>query len=62
MEPANTALKLESVWDGVVDLAASGVAAVDDVQGVWVRGQVVVGQVGFGFERVSYGAQLSNVV
>ncbi|MFF4054148.1 hypothetical protein ACFYZ5_47240 [Streptomyces chartreusis] len=59
VESANTALKLESVGDGVVDLATRGVPAVDDVQGVW--GQVVVGRIGFGFERVSHFTQLAGV-
>ncbi|KUO16213.1 hypothetical protein AQJ91_36915 [Streptomyces dysideae] len=54
-------LELESVGNGVVDLPATGMAAIDDLQCVRMRRQRVVSQVGLRFESVSEFAQLTGV-
>lgn len=58
---ADASLELESVGDGVVDLPTIGMAAADDLQGVRMRRQRVVGRVGLRVEIVSKFTQLTGV-
>ncbi|MGW7521852.1 hypothetical protein ACWGJ2_40435 [Streptomyces sp. NPDC054796] len=60
---ADTPLKLESVWDGVVELPATGMASIDNLQSVWVGShRVFGGEFRLCIESVSQFAQLGGVV
>ncbi|MCZ4606604.1 hypothetical protein O3S80_23180 [Streptomyces sp. Lzd4kr] len=58
---ADAALELEGVGDGLVDLATAGMAAVDDLQSVWMRCQRLVGLFGLCIECVSQFTELAGV-
>lgn len=62
MKATDSPLDLEFVRNRIVDLPAICVAAVDDLQGVGMRVEQIVGWIGLGFESVSDSAQLTGVL